>query len=267
MPPCEWSIDPDGLCNGWGEFDSAVQSAALDLATEFMWGATGRRFGLCQVTIRPCQDVKTFRPAYQDYALRWPDRALAPFPFLDGGTWRNCGCGPRCCCRPECEIILRGPVHDIDSIQVDGAEVDPSAYRVDVSRGTYFLVRTDGTCWPTCQDFNVDAGEEGSFVVDYVRGRPLPGSLEVATAILACEYARGIAGQDCRLPKRVTSITRQGVTVDVEPESADEGLTGIPEVDQVITSLNPTRRTRPPVALSPDLPENGDRITINLGGS
>ena len=73
---------------------------------------------------------------------------------------------------------------------------------------------------------------------------------------VACEYIKACNGSECRLPGRVSSLARQGVTismVDVN-ELLRNGLTGIPEVDQVIRSINPSGlkgRTR---FYSPDLP-------------
>src|SRR5690606_37078866 len=106
------------------------------------------------------------------------------------------------------------------------------------------------------------------FVVTYCVGRKIPEALAIATAILACEYAKGRTGGDCRLPAEMTWLSRQGLEVEVEPANPDEGLTGINEVDAVVRALNPSRRARPPVLLSPDLPETCDRMTVvGPGGS
>src|SRR5690606_36865821 len=171
-------------------------------------------------------------------------------------------------CRPECAVVLRGPVASVDEVLVDGEVIPSSAYRVDVKGGAYLLVRLDGQCWPTCQDFQAAEDAAGAFTVTYCVGRKIPEALAVATAILACEYAKGLTGGDCRLPAKMTLLSRQGVEVEVEPASPDEGLTGITEVDAVVRALNPSRRTRPPMLLSPDLPESCDRVTvISRGGS
>ena len=52
----------------------------------------------------------------------------------------------------------------------------------------------------------------------------------------------------------------------LEPNPAI-GTTGIKMVDDVIQALNPGRRQRPPVILSPDLPESCDRATVVPAGS
>jgi hypothetical protein len=241
MPaPCNWDVDPGelGVCSGWGDHAEPVQEAALELASTFLWAATGRQYGPCSVTVRPCHD-RFEDPAYRSYAA-WPgqDPAMsAPFPILDGGVWRNCGCGPRCCCRPKCAVALRGPVAGVLEVTVDGETISPEDYRVDVAEGTYWLVRLDGMCWPTCQDFESGPSAEGAFTVSYERGRELPKALELATAILACEYAKSMTGGECRLPARMTQLNRQGVTVEVEPASPEEGQTGITEVDAIVHAL------------------------------
>ena len=266
--PCAWDVViPSELCSTWDDHSQPVKDAALWLASTWLWGATGRQYGPCPTTVRPAQD-RFEDPAYRAYPLVIGDGSMQGGPFLMGGVWRNCGCGARCCCRPECAVMLRGPVNAVVEVLVDGEEIPETAFRVDVTQGTYWLVRVDGTCWPTCQQFQAAEDAAGAFAVTYERGREVPEALAIATAILACEYGKSLTGGDCRLPARMTSLQRQGVTVEVEPPAPGEGLTGIREVDDVVQALNPSKRQRPPVLLSPDLPEWCDRRTvINAGGS
>lgn len=255
--PCEWDVDPSGLCSDWDTRSQEVRQAALDMASSFLWAATGRRFGVCTLTVRPCQDEKT-RQEYLAFPVRAGGQSFT-YPYLDNGTWKNCGCGPSCCCRAQCRIALRGPVASVDEVVVDGMDVDPYSYRVDVQHGTYWLVRLDGQCWPTCPDVE----DPDSFVVTYGRGTPLPPSLKTATSLLACEMAKAIdSSGECKLPARVQTLTRQGVTVEAEPEDPANGFTGLPEVDRVIRVLNPSQRRNRPVFLSPDVPEDNDFITV-----
>jgi len=262
-------VDPAalGVCSGWADYPEPVRQTALDLATLWLWGATGRQYGPCPVSVRPAQEKYT-DPGYRAYPV-WPGQdPVVSGPYLFNGVWRNCGCGSSCCCRPECAVVLRGPVAEVTEVLVDGEPVPPDAYRVDVANGAYLLVRLDGTCWPTCQDFQAAEDAAGSFVVEYLIGRPLPNALKVAAALLACEYAKGLTGGACRLPAKMTRLSRQGVEVEVAPPAPGEGRTGIKEVDDVVAALNPSRRQGPPVVLSLDLPEACDRVTvIPAGGS
>lgn len=268
--PCAWDVDPEalGVCSGWGGYPLAIQNAALTLASSFLWGATGRRFGVCQVTVRPNQPGGT-ELAYQTFpALLGADGIGAPGgPFLFGGRWFNAGCATACCGDQGCAVVLRGPVASVDEVLIGEEVIPASAYRVDVANGAWLLVRLDGECWPVCQDFRVDEGEIGAFSVTYGLGRELPDALALACALLACEYAKALTGAECVLPARMTRLSRQGVEVEVEPPAPDDGKTGIREVDDVIATLNPSKRQRPPVILSLDLPESCDRVTIVPAGS
>lgn len=264
---CGWEVEPEDLCPDWLTYTVAQQETALSIATLVMWAATGRRYGPCQITIRPCQN-NIMVSQYRAYPVGPGDGQSQSGPYLSGGQWFNsCGCGSQCCCRPHCEIILEGPVSAIVEVTVDGIVVPAVEYRVDVAGGAYRLVKLSEGCWPTCQDLNVGADDVGSFAVTYAKGAPVPPSLLGATAILACELGKSIVGAACSLPQRLSSLTRQGVTADfvVSEVNSSPFTTGINEVDMVIRALNPDQRTRPPLILSPDLPTTTDRMTI-IGG-
>jgi len=267
--PCAWDVvDPSELCSGWADYPQATKDSALWLASTYLWAATGRQYGACTVTVRPSQQLGS-PVAYQAFPV-WPgqDPAVSGGPFLFGGRWFNAGCSSACCGSAACAVVLRGPVAEVDGVVVDGEVVDPGAYRVDITNGTYLLVRIDGECWPTCQNFRAEPDEVGTFEVTYELGRELPEALAIATAMLACEYGKSISGGACKLPAKMTRLSRQGVEVELAPPEPAEGLTGIREVDDVIVALNPTRRQRPPLVLSLDLPEGCDRMTvIPAGGS
>lgn len=263
MSPCDWDVDPTefGVCPDWATYSAAVRTTALHLATLFLWSATGRRFGVCPVTVRPSQsDYRD--PVYRTYPVTPGQDPPVSGPYLHDGLWHNC-CRRSPCCDVTCAVVLRGPVHSITEVLVNGVVVPSESYRVDVTQGAYRLVRLDGTCWPTCQNFQADEADDGAFVVTYEIGLPLPVALEVATAILACEYAKGLVGSACKLPAKMTRLSRQGVEVEVEqPSPDDDSRTGIPAVDRVIASLNPSKRRGPVIVMSPDLEETCDRFTV-----
>lgn len=261
MIPCSWDVTCP-TCAGWSDYPQAVQDRALWLASTWLWAATGRRYGICPVTVRPSQQRGT-PVRYLDFPV-WPGSSDGAFagPFLFGGRWFNAGCASACCGDSACAIVLRGPVSDVVEVIVDGEEVSPSAYRVDVAGGAWLLVRTDGGCWPACQSVAADGDAEGGFEVTYGLGLALPTALEIATATLACEYAKSLSGGACKLPAKMTRLSRQGVEVEVAPSDPVAGLSGIKDVDDVVALLNPTRRQSPPLLLSPDLPEACDRMTV-----
>lgn len=264
--PCSWDVVTP-TCPGWDDYSQTTKDQALWLASTFLWGATGRQYGACPVTVRPAQDRFSVPGRYMAYPVLPGSTPPAGGPFLFGGVWRNCGCGSGCCCRSMCSVVLNGPVAAVDEVLVDGEEVPSSAYRVDVVGGAWHLVRLDGTCWPTCQDFTAAEDAAGAFAVTYQLGTALPEALAIVTGMLACEYAKSLNGGACSLPAKMTRISRQGVEIEVAP-AEDGELTGIKMVDDIILILNPSKRKSPPRVMSLDLEGACDRVTaIYPGGS
>lgn len=246
--PCSWILD-DIVCGcGCESHPPDVQARAEEYASTILWASTGRRFGLCEVTVRPCGRRKDTVFPNWGWGAMWSGGLWWPFIGTDG-LWRNCGCHGFCNCTPKCEAYLPGPVNSITSVFVDGVLVDPSTYEV---QDRHWLVRLNDQCWPECPDMVTP--EE--FEVTYVRGEPVPAVLATAARTLACEFARACQGETCRIPGRLQFIARQGVTAQmVDSERLmDRGLTGIVEVDQVIAAFNPHGIKERPQVLSPDRP-------------
>lgn len=257
--PCTWNIVFNDCCECWDTLDPAAQQRALNYATTVMWAATGKQFGQCTQTVRPCGRYCSTSNAI---GYLWNDGLFSPWvPYVFNGQWRNCWCGcgsgPGCCsCEPSQQIYLPGPVTGITSVIQDGFLVDPSEYRVDDRQ---WLVRKTGQ-WPTCQDYDAEAGlglfNDNTLVVTYLRGEEVPAALLDAAATIACEFAKACAGQACRLPGRLSTIARQGVQLTFQNIDflIQNGFTGIPEVDQIIKAYNPAGLPRPMRLWSPDLP-------------
>lgn len=268
--PCNWDVNPGdlGLCSPWNDYPPEIQDAAVAFASTYLWGATGRRYGVCPVSVRPSQAGGT-EVVYQTFAVAPGAGGLGVpgGPFLFGGRWFNSACATACCGAAACAIVLRGPVASVDEVVVGEEVIPPSAYRVDITGGVYLLVRTDGRCWPACQDYTAEPGELNTFEVTYGLGVVPPAALLFAAAQLACEYAKGLTGGPCKLPAKMTRLSRQGVEVELEPPGGEDGKTGIREVDDLVDTLNPSKRKSPPLLLSPDLPESCDRYTVIGAGS
>jgi hypothetical protein len=204
------------------------QTALEEMAGRYLWAWTGGVFGLCPLEVRPCLGA-----------------CNAHSTFWDGGlsVWVNCGvCGKgSCTCKMLNSVALPGPVDSIESVAVDGVLLPTSAYVVYDNR---FLVRVDGGEWPRCQDLGQPATAPDTWLVAYTRGIPVPQGGQIAAGILACELAKAAAGaSSCQLPKRIQSITRQGITVTLlDPfEGLDDGRTGIWMIDSWVASA-----TKPP---------------------
>lgn len=253
--PCSWAVDTS-CCEEWDTYSTELQTAAAEYGAMTVWAATGRRFGLCTRTVRPCGKDCSQNLA-GNLGFFWSEGTW--FPYIFDGLWRNCWCGEGglagcCTCAPRCQVYLPPPVYAIPATGVsqDGSVVSVDAWRVDNGQ---WLVRTDGDCWPLCQDYNVDSGT-GTFFVTYQQGIPVPSMLLRAAGELACEWARNCSGAACRLPQRVTSIARQGVTVSLADVQSllMNNLTGLQTVDQIIHAFNPFRLASRMRIASPDMP-------------
>jgi hypothetical protein len=231
---------------------------AIILSSSILWGLTGERFGgLCEQTVRPCSRYENGGPA-------WPRMASSYPPDLQGWAWNSswgvCSCqrGRACGCSRLSEITLGAyPVEEILSVTIDGVEVDPSAYRLDERR---WLARVDGDVWPCCQDLAAPLTAEDTFGVRFSWGEPIPEGGVVAAAVFACQLARSWCGQECELPSRVSSITRQGVTASFNSQGqlARGGYTGVEVVDAWIRAIN--GGDRPPTPMQIVSPDIGRRL-------
>lgn len=253
--PCSGWVPNVGVCSDWdtaGHSD-ATKLYALRNASYIIWALTGRRFGLCAVTTRPCQPANvplylTF-PAWASWDVNVPGGGIAGADML---------APPGACCKGSCScspssITLPGPVGAVTAVTIDGAVLDPSAYRLSGS----VLIRQDGGIWPATQDLALPAGEPNTWSVSYTRGEAVPDVLLDAAGIYACELAKARTGGPCALPGRVQSVSRQGVDIEFVSMSdyLEKGFTGVPEVDQIIATINPYGlKSRPRVA-SLDLPQ------------
>lgn len=256
--PCDWPLlfacgtDAAG-CEHLDSLPASGREAFETMAVDYLWNWTGRRFGPCDVLIRPCRsDCTAGRSTF------WGSSGRGPFgtpwtPVLIRGEWFNIGCGfcgDDCSCQTVSSLVLPGPVVSVSEVQIDGVVLDPAAYRVDDNR---FLVRQDGGIWPTCQDMGSPLGSEGTWAVTYRRGVPVPAGGQIAAGRLACELARAACGdKTCGLPTRVQTITRQGVTIAMLDafDDVDKGHTGIWLIDSWIASV--TRQPRSMTVISPD---------------
>lgn len=263
MPaPCAWEITT-GCCTCWETFNPLQQANAIAWATEILYALSGRQFGVCPVTVRPC--MREVGQTYRTYGV-WTDsrftggNAVGPtwIPYIGtDGKWRNCGCQGWCACAPKSEVWLPGPVNGVAEVRVDNGVVPAEDYRVDIANdGHFWLVAQNGRVWPRCQSFDERAdGADNTFVVTYGRGKPLPEGAKIAAGQLACEYAQLCRGDECTLSPQATSITRDGVTYTILPQDQviSLGMTGIAQVDLWLRAVNPNQLKSRPRVWSPDM--------------
>lgn len=244
--PCDWTLDTSCCSDFWATLTAEQQAGATAVATQVIWAATGRQFGSCPVTVRPCGNNNC-----DDMIGGWWWVNGVFTPYILGDEWFNCACPGICSCGASCKVMLPGPIESVTQVAVNGAIIDPAAYRVDDG---IWLVRTDGDCWPESQNFDVDSGDN-TFFVSYNRGTPVPAALAAVAGSYACEWAKGCQGSDCKLPSRIVTLTRQDVIYEFQniDELLSAGLTGVPEWDIVIRSYNPYGATQRYRVFSPEL--------------
>lgn len=241
--PCDWPIDYTACVSAKETLEAlgaTGQALAEDAAREYLWRWTGRVFGTCPVLYRPCR-VTQHRPGPWTSALV-------------GVGWGTvaCGtCGNQCGCEDATRTLkLPGPVHEVLSVTIDGVLLDPASYLVEGDR----LTRVDGEGWPVWQDLNLIPGSTGTWEISYMQGTPVPAGGQIATGIMAYELAKAMCNDNtCQLPKRIQSITRQGVTVALLDgfEGLEEGKTGIWLIDSWVMSI--TKPPRGGTVMSPDV--------------
>ena len=146
---------------------------------------------------------------------------------------------------PDSRIRLRGrPVTKIHSIRNrTGSFIDPSSYYL-VDHSTIHIQA--GTPWTPC---NTE--------ITYSYGTPVPAVGKMAARTLAIEFIKlWTNDEDCALPQRVTSVTRQGVSYTIldNQEFIEELRTGLYVIDLFLKTTNPDNARRKSKVLSPDQP-------------
>lgn len=173
---------------------------------------------------------------------------------------------------PESRIKLRGgPVTKIHSVRNRlGDVIDPSLYYL-VDHSTIQV--SAGAPWTPC---NTE--------ITYSYGAPPPTSGKMAARTLAMEFAKLWSGDDdCALPQRVTSISRQGVSYTIldQQDFIQELRTGLYAIDLFLKTVNPNAAKNKAKVFSVDAPR-GRRytpkeavltasltrdVTVNISGS
>lgn len=196
----------------------------LALASDILWSASGRQWRNVEatetVTLDPPDDACSTRLGYAYQYGYWT-------PIRAAGS------------RTSRLQLPRPDVTAIVEVTIAGAVF--TAYR----RSGSWVIRTDGGSWPLSNDTRIT----------YTFGRKVPASGVLAAIELSTELGKALARKPCNLPARVTSVTRQGISMDMLEtlEILKEGLTGVPVVDFWIKSENPNKRRQSGSVWSPDV--------------
>lgn len=228
--PCQpWcTIEDVRACAPFNDADTYSDEAleqVIDAASDVLFQRAGRRWpGLCSDTVYPstcagCGGVPL--PYGGSVSLATVRGALG------GGSLLSA------CCGDQRLDLGSYPVRSVTQVLIDGVELDPAAYEV---RDWEFLYRVDGGRWPC-----VSCPTSERLEVSFEFGEAPPWSGRGATVALARELARSCAEQECGLDRRVTTLSREGVTMTLPGlvDTLRDGRTGIPEVDLFLWSHNP----------------------------
>ena len=257
-----WAGIDDLLCVDLVTDHTPTLQRAITSASWILWALTGRQYGIMEFTVRPCLYRESVTPREYVTGFDLPSTATGRVPIT--GWLRNgqygvgfdcCTSRRRCSCTSLSLVRLPRPVQSVEEVTIDGDVLAAENYTLLKRR---WLARTDGETWPLCQDVTADLDEEDTFGVTIRKGRAVPQAGVDACARLACEIAKDqIPNQKCSLPERVTSISRDGVTMALLDDMAwlKEGRTGIASVDLFISTANPgSRRRRARLHSVDDLP-------------
>lgn len=159
-------------------------------------------------------------------------------PVLIDGEIYNCRCGTPAVIRlPDTSVI------EVLEVTERGTVRAPGSYKLD--RPGY-LRDLSGRGWGTCP---------GGIAVRYTAGILPPAGGITSARTLALELGKAAAGDGtCKLPARVSSVVRQGVTIGVLDrwQDLDKGRVGLYTVDLWLSSV--TRPVQGAAVWSPDVP-------------
>jgi len=208
--PCEPWIDETALCCDTAGVDAGLVASAIQAATEYLYDRTCRRWpGVCTATVRPCLP---------------------------------CGCARVCTCHwTRLPLQAPYPIIAILAFDVDGVS-ELADVRLDNNRDLTLLDTSPRHCFPV-QNMGLPDGDPGTWSVQYSFGAVPIGLAQIAAADLACELIAICTGQECKLPDGVSSVTKQGVTLNFRGPA--DGYTNVETADLLISSYGcPSTGTR-----------------------
>lgn len=193
-------------------------------AVDYLWAWTGHTFGTSEKTVRPA-----WRHVGSVVSCSMYDQAGRTLRYrCPQCRSENCGCGSAYWLR------LPGRINKVLTVHLGDADHLGDEYRWD----SIYVYSQEP--WPTTQDLSKPLGQPGTWGVTYLQGLDVPNGGQIAAGLLAKELFKSAVGDDnCVLPERVQSLSRQGVTMDMFDgfEDLDQGRTGIWLVDSWVMSV------------------------------
>lgn len=224
-------------------FTDAEINAGLLRASELLWAFSGRQWlgGGCEEDAV----LRSFPPmpgtGIWPYSPSWGACSCWAYAgWLDGRPYPTPWTGLHIAV-PTSVQLPRVPVTQVTEVTVAGEvflgwELGPNGW----------LTRTDGQGWNVCA---------GDTEVTYRFGDPPPAGGRDAAVEFGVEILLEQAGSDeCRLPPNTVSVTRQGLTMELQSTDRPDFRTGLPLVDMWLEAVNPYRRPQSAQVWSPDVP-------------
>jgi hypothetical protein len=207
---------------------------ALAAASHILWSLSGRKYSGSHNVVE-FYDVSSGLGSFD--RLVQSQAAL----FASSGYTNSCvNCG-----FPHRMRLRHQPVQRVLSVEINGTVVDPSEYAL-LNHAILGFVPGHLACVASCVR------------VSYIWGTNPPAGGRAAATMLAEQLLLAWDNDDeCRLPARVTNVSRQGVSWTIlDPQDfLNDGRTGIYTIDLFLKSVNPDKARRPARVFSPDLPQ------------
>lgn len=231
--------------------DTEFAYEAAKSASYLMWSLSGRKYsGITTVTERYVCATLSYRygPSIRNNKAELILGDVYNIPYTDMDSYTAVTTDGL---SPQSRLRLRGrPITKIHTIRNrSGVVVDPSSYYL-VDHSTIQAV--SGAKWTPCD-----------IEVTYTYGTEPPALGRLAARTLAFEFCKLWNGDDdCMLPQRVTSVSRQGVSYTIldSQEFIDDLRTGLYVVDMFLKSVNPDKARAKARVFTPDVPR-GRRYT------
>lgn len=250
-------ITPEEL-GDYAESEFAYEAAKA--ASNLLWALSGRKYsGVTTVTERYVCATLAYRYGSSSRNTR-ADLVLGEvynMPYSDMDSYTAVTTDGM---SPQSRLRLRGrPITKIHAMRNRaGVIINPNSYYL-VDHSTIQSVA--GSRWSPCDS-----------EITYTYGIEPPTMGKMAARALAMEFCKLWNGDDdCILPQRVTSISRQGVSYTIldSQDFIDDMRTGLYSIDLFLKSVNPDKARNKARVFSPDVPR-GRRYTpksLKLGAS
>jgi hypothetical protein len=228
-----------------GEYaNSEFSYQACKSASQLLWAMSGRKYsGINTVTERYICTTRRYRygASERNYTAELLNGNVYNIPYQDFNNYVDVTSDGL---TPQSRLRLRGrPVIKIHNIRNRaGEEISPDNYYL-VDHST--IQAAQGVPWAPCD-----------IEVTYTYGAQAPELGRQAAKYMALQFIKLWSGEDCDLPARVTSVSRQGVSYTVldSQEFIQELRTGVYTVDLFLKSVNPDGARAKARVFNPDIP-------------